>query len=97
MVGSFYVAANPDAKPFVRVGDRVNPETVVCVIEAMKVFNEIKAEVSGVIEKVAATTARRSSSVNVVPDQAVRKGDRRQKTEDRRTGGTRPGWPPADF
>ena len=52
MVGSFYAAPSPDAKPFVSIGDRVNAETVVCVVEAMKVFNEIKAEASGTIEKV---------------------------------------------
>jgi acetyl-CoA carboxylase biotin carboxyl carrier protein len=47
MVGTFYVAASPDAAPFVKVGDHVGPETTVCIIEAMKVFNEIPAEVSG--------------------------------------------------
>ena len=52
MVGTFYTASSPDAKPFVTVGDHVNEDTVVCIIEAMKVFNEIKAEVSGTIEKV---------------------------------------------
>ncbi len=52
MVGSFYSAASPDAKPFVSAGDHVDADTVVCIIEAMKVFNEIKAETSGTIEKV---------------------------------------------
>ena len=52
MVGTFYTASSPDAKPFANVGDRVDEDTVVCIIEAMKVFNEIKAEVSGTIEKV---------------------------------------------
>ena len=52
MVGSFYSASSPDAEPFVKVGSRIGPETVVCIIEAMKVFNEIKAEVSGIVEKV---------------------------------------------
>jgi len=52
MVGTFYTAPSPDAEPFVRVGSRVEPETVVCVIEAMKVFNEIKAETTGTIEKI---------------------------------------------
>jgi acetyl-CoA carboxylase biotin carboxyl carrier protein len=47
MVGTFYTASNPDAAPFVKVGDLVGPETTVCVIEAMKVFNEIPAECSG--------------------------------------------------
>jgi acetyl-CoA carboxylase biotin carboxyl carrier protein len=49
MVGTFYAAPNPEAPPFVRVGDQVGPETTVCVIEAMKVFNEIPAECSGKI------------------------------------------------
>jgi acetyl-CoA carboxylase biotin carboxyl carrier protein len=52
MVGTFYTAANPDADPFVRPGTRVGPDDVVCVVEAMKVFNEIKAETAGVIDKV---------------------------------------------
>jgi acetyl-CoA carboxylase biotin carboxyl carrier protein len=47
MVGTFYTAPSPDAAPFVKVGDHVGPTTTVCVIEAMKVFNEIPAEVSG--------------------------------------------------
>jgi acetyl-CoA carboxylase biotin carboxyl carrier protein len=49
MVGTFYSKANPNSPPFVKVGDSVNPETVVCIIEAMKVFNEISAEVKGKI------------------------------------------------
>ena len=52
MVGSFYTAPSPDAEAFVKVGSRIGPDTVVCIIEAMKVFNEIKAEVSGTIEKI---------------------------------------------
>jgi len=52
MVGTFYAAATPDAEPFVSVGTRVEPDTVVCLVEAMKVFNEIKAELTGTIEKV---------------------------------------------
>jgi acetyl-CoA carboxylase biotin carboxyl carrier protein len=51
--GTFYSAASPDAEPYVRVGSRVQPETVVCIIEAMKVFNEIPADCSGVIVEVA--------------------------------------------
>ena len=47
MVGTFYRASGPDALPFVKVGDRIGPEKTVCVIEAMKVFNEIPAGVSG--------------------------------------------------
>ncbi len=52
MVGTFYSAPSPDAKPFVQVGSTVNEETDVCVIEAMKVFNNIKAEARGTIAKV---------------------------------------------
>ncbi len=52
MVGTFYASANPDAPPFVTSGTPVSPDTVVCLIEAMKVFNEIKAETSGTIERV---------------------------------------------
>jgi len=52
MVGAFYMSPQPDAPAFVKVGSHVDPDTVVCIIEAMKVFNEIKAEVSGVIERV---------------------------------------------
>jgi acetyl-CoA carboxylase biotin carboxyl carrier protein len=52
IVGTFYAASTPDAKPFVTVGDRVQADTIVCIIEAMKVFNEIKAETSGVIDKI---------------------------------------------
>ena len=52
LVGTFYRAGSPDADPFVAVGSRVNKDTVVCIIEAMKVMNEIKAETSGVIKKV---------------------------------------------
>ncbi len=52
MVGTYYNKPNPDAKNFISVGDSVGPDTVVCIVEAMKVFNEIKAEQSGVIEKI---------------------------------------------
>lgn len=52
MVGTFYRSASPDAKPFVQVGDTVNPDTVLCIIEAMKVMNEVKAEKSGVIKEI---------------------------------------------
>jgi acetyl-CoA carboxylase biotin carboxyl carrier protein len=54
MVGTFYTRPNPDAETFVKVGDRVTPQTTVCVIEAMKVFNEIPAEISGEIVAVLA-------------------------------------------
>lgn len=49
MVGTFYMASSPDAPAFVNVGDSVGPNTVVCILEAMKVFNEIPAECSGKI------------------------------------------------
>ena len=52
MVGTFYTASGPDAAPFVSVGDKVDADTVVCIVEAMKVFNEIKAETSGTIESI---------------------------------------------
>ncbi len=49
MVGTYYGSPNPDSPAFVKVGDHVGPETTVCIIEAMKVFNEISAEVTGKI------------------------------------------------
>jgi len=49
MVGTFYRAPAPDAPPYVEVGDQVNEKTVVCIVEAMKLMNEIEAEVSGEI------------------------------------------------
>lgn len=52
MVGTFYASPDPDSPPFVQVGSSVTPETVVCLVEAMKVFNEVKAETTGVIERV---------------------------------------------
>jgi len=51
MVGTFYAAASPDAAPFVTVGATVSDGTVVCMVEAMKIFNEIKADCSGTIER----------------------------------------------
>jgi acetyl-CoA carboxylase biotin carboxyl carrier protein len=50
--GTFYARPSPDAEPFVRVGSRVTPTTVVCLIEAMKLFNNIEAECSGVIAEI---------------------------------------------
>lgn len=58
MVGTFYRAPSPDAAAFVEVGQQVDEETVVCIIEAMKVMNEIKAEVKGVIAEVAADNGK---------------------------------------
>lgn len=52
MVGTFYVSAHPGSPPFAQAGTAVTPDKVVCIIEAMKVFNEIPAEVTGTIEKV---------------------------------------------
>lgn len=52
IVGTFYRASAPGADAMVKVGDKVDPETVVCIIEAMKVMNEIKAEKSGVIKEI---------------------------------------------
>jgi len=49
MVGTFYAAPDPDSPTYVKVGDPVGPDTTVCIVEAMKVFNEIPAEVSGKI------------------------------------------------
>lgn len=54
MVGTFYTGANPDAAPYVKVGDQIGPESIVCIIEAMKVFNEIPAECAGRIAAVLA-------------------------------------------
>jgi acetyl-CoA carboxylase biotin carboxyl carrier protein len=51
-VGTFYAQEKPEASPYVKVGSRVNPTTVVCTIEAMKIFNEIQAECNGVIAEV---------------------------------------------
>jgi acetyl-CoA carboxylase biotin carboxyl carrier protein len=60
MVGTFYSAASPDSPPFVKIGDRVGPETTVCIIEAMKVFNEIPAECAG---RIAAVLAQSGDAV----------------------------------
>ena len=60
MVGTFYTAPNPDAPPFVKVGDTISSEKTVCLIEAMKVYNEIPAECSG---KIAAILVKDGQSV----------------------------------
>ncbi len=52
MVGTFYNKPDPDADPFVTVGDEITEDSTVCIIEAMKVFNEIKAEKAGTVERV---------------------------------------------
>jgi acetyl-CoA carboxylase biotin carboxyl carrier protein len=58
MVGTFYRAASPDGPPFIDVGKTVSEDSVVCIIEAMKVMNEIKAETSGVIAEVVAENGK---------------------------------------
>jgi acetyl-CoA carboxylase biotin carboxyl carrier protein len=56
LVGTFYAQPSPDSEPYVEVGSRVAPQSVVCIIEAMKVMNEIKAEVAGTIVEVVAVS-----------------------------------------
>ena len=51
MVGTFYSSPSPDKPAFVSVGDSISSETVICLVEAMKIFNEIKAETNGTVEK----------------------------------------------
>ena len=58
MVGTFYRSASPDSPPFVDVGKTVAEDTVVCIIEAMKVMNEIKAETGGIITEVVAESGK---------------------------------------
>ena len=61
MVGTFYASSNPDSPAFVKIGDSVDAEKTVCIIEAMKVFNEIQAEMSG---KVVAILVQNGESVD---------------------------------
>jgi acetyl-CoA carboxylase biotin carboxyl carrier protein len=58
MIGTFYRAPSPEAASYVEIGTEINPESVVCIIEAMKVMNEIKAEVKGVITQVLVENAK---------------------------------------
>jgi acetyl-CoA carboxylase biotin carboxyl carrier protein len=58
MIGTFYRAPSPEAHSYVEIGAEVNPESVVCIIEAMKVMNEIKAEAKGVITQVLVENAK---------------------------------------
>jgi acetyl-CoA carboxylase biotin carboxyl carrier protein len=58
MIGTFYRAPSPESASYVEVGTEVNPDTVVCIIEAMKVMNEIKSEVKGVITQVLIENAK---------------------------------------
>ena len=51
-VGTLYRAPAPDAEPYVTVGQEVSPDTVLCIVEAMKVMNEIKAEIKGIVREV---------------------------------------------
>ncbi|NPC93258.1 acetyl-CoA carboxylase biotin carboxyl carrier protein [Bacillus sp. WMMC1349] len=52
MVGTFYASSSPDADPYVTIGSKISESTVVCIVEAMKLFNEIEAEVKGEIVEV---------------------------------------------
>jgi acetyl-CoA carboxylase biotin carboxyl carrier protein len=58
MVGTFYRSPSPEAPPFVETGDKVEPGKVVCIIEAMKLFNEIEAEVKGTVVKILAENGK---------------------------------------
>lgn len=58
LVGTLYSAPSPDSEPYVEVGSRVAPQTVVCIIEAMKVMNEIKADASGKIAEILVTNGQ---------------------------------------
>jgi acetyl-CoA carboxylase biotin carboxyl carrier protein len=58
MVGTFYQSPSPDSAPYVELGTQVSPDTVICIVEAMKVMNEIKAEVRGTVAEVAATNGK---------------------------------------
>ncbi|MCH9620340.1 MAG: hypothetical protein S4CHLAM45_02030 [Chlamydiales bacterium] len=52
IVGTFYAASSPDDPPFMKEGDRIEDESIVCIVEAMKVMNEVKAETKGVITEI---------------------------------------------
>jgi acetyl-CoA carboxylase biotin carboxyl carrier protein len=58
MIGTFYRSPSPESAPYIEVGTEVNPETVVCIIEAMKVMNEIKAETKGIVTQVLMENAK---------------------------------------
>ena len=58
MIGTFYRAPSPEAASYVEIGAEISPESIVCIIEAMKVMNEIKAEVKGVITQVLVENAK---------------------------------------
>jgi acetyl-CoA carboxylase biotin carboxyl carrier protein len=58
MIGTFYRAPSPESQPYVEVGSEVNPDTIVCLIEAMKVMNEIKADIKGVVTHILVENAK---------------------------------------
>ncbi len=58
MVGTFYRSPSPDAANYIEIGSEVNPDSVVCIIEAMKVMNEIKAEVKGIVTQILVENAK---------------------------------------
>ncbi|MFB0525064.1 MAG: acetyl-CoA carboxylase biotin carboxyl carrier protein, partial [Phycisphaerae bacterium] len=58
IVGTFYATPSPDSEPYVEVGSHVEPQTVVCIVEAMKVMNEIKAETRGTIVEILVTNGQ---------------------------------------
>ena len=58
IVGTFYATPSPDSEPYVEIGSHVSEQTVVCIIEAMKVMNEIKAEISGMIAEILVTSGQ---------------------------------------
>ena len=57
MVGTFYAASSPDSPPYVTIGQKVEPNDIVCIIEAMKVMNEIPADVSGSVSEILVSNA----------------------------------------
>jgi acetyl-CoA carboxylase biotin carboxyl carrier protein len=58
IVGTFYATPSPDSEPYIEIGSSVSPQTVVCIIEAMKVMNEIKAETSGTVTEILVTNGQ---------------------------------------
>ncbi len=76
-VGTFYAALGPKSEPYVEIGSEVTPQTTVCVIEAMKVMNEIKAETTGTIKEILVKTGQAieygQPLFKVKPEQAQKK------------------------
>lgn len=58
IVGTFYSSSSPDAAPYVQVGDRVQVGQVLCIVEAMKLMNEIESEVAGIVRKILVNNAQ---------------------------------------